>query len=195
VWQVNDEHALMRFEFLEAIIRCSAAKYGKGIATMDLAEAVEMLFMKNVLPSLTPYSSIWPNDFREARLYTEECDDLFKKHSVLLKAIYSRYAHISVVRANRHATLDISSNVADIWYPMTSGIMSSALVLQSLLLSFVVADASSAAGIGYDPAAADCGPRFSSSMGGRSSWTTPACATRNSRCRTPRSASCGRAWP
>eukprot|EP00873_Tetraselmis_striata_P034657 jgi/Tetstr1/454921/TSEL_041784.t1 len=89
--KVNDDHALMRFEFMEAVVRAAAAKYGKGIATVDLAEAVEMLFLKNILPALTPYSAIWPNDFRESRLYTEECDSLFKKHSVLLKAIYSRY--------------------------------------------------------------------------------------------------------
>eukprot|EP00191_Tetraselmis_sp_GSL018_P024515 CAMPEP_0177627972 /NCGR_PEP_ID=MMETSP0419_2-20121207/31498_1 /TAXON_ID=582737 /ORGANISM="Tetraselmis sp., Strain GSL018" /LENGTH=1910 /DNA_ID=CAMNT_0019129181 /DNA_START=17 /DNA_END=5750 /DNA_ORIENTATION=+ len=89
--KVNDEHALMRFEFLEALVRAGISKYGKGVSTVDVAEAVTLLFEKNILPSLTPYSSLWPNDFREVRLYTEECDDLFKKNSVILKAIYSRY--------------------------------------------------------------------------------------------------------
>lgn len=80
----------MRFEFLEAIVRAGVLKYGKGVATSDVAEAVEAIFQKNILPSLTPFSSLWPNDFREARLYTEECDDLFKSNSVILKAVYSR---------------------------------------------------------------------------------------------------------
>jgi len=31
------------------------------------------------------------NDFRTERLYTEEVDIVFKRHQVLLKAIYSRY--------------------------------------------------------------------------------------------------------
>ena len=88
--QVNDEHALMRFEFLEAIVRAGILKYGKGVHTVDVSEAVTKVFEDNILPSLTPYSSLWPNDFRETRLYTEECDNLLKSHSVLLKALYSR---------------------------------------------------------------------------------------------------------
>eukprot|EP00951_Prasinocladus_malaysianus_P033275 scaffold328611_cov34-Prasinocladus_malaysianus.AAC.1 len=71
----------MRFEFLEAIVRAGIAKYGKGVMTVDVAEAVQEIFKKCILPSLNPYSSLWPNDFRESRLYTEECDNLFKKHS------------------------------------------------------------------------------------------------------------------
>lgn len=42
--QVNDEHALMRFEFLEALVRAAIAKYGRGLATDNIAQAVNMLF-------------------------------------------------------------------------------------------------------------------------------------------------------
>jgi len=33
---VNDEHALMRFEFLEAIVRLAVAKYGKVLLQLQM---------------------------------------------------------------------------------------------------------------------------------------------------------------
>eukprot|EP00878_Enallax_costatus_P045018 GHUV01053851.1.p1 GENE.GHUV01053851.1~~GHUV01053851.1.p1 ORF type:complete len:472 (+),score=157.43 GHUV01053851.1:213-1628(+) len=88
---VNDEHALMRFEFMEAVVRLALAKYGKGQATDDLGIAVELLFERNLLPRLPPMAMLVSNDFRTERLYTEEVDLLFKQHQNLLKALYSRY--------------------------------------------------------------------------------------------------------
>jgi hypothetical protein len=88
---VNLENAMMRYEFLEALCRAGLAKYGKGIATDDVATAVRMLLEENVVPNLPPCAACVPNAFREQRLYAEEVDMLFKRHAVLLKAIYSRY--------------------------------------------------------------------------------------------------------
>jgi len=89
--QVNVENALMRYEFLESIVRAGIAKYGKGVATDDVAEAVRMILAQNIAPNLTPAGRHVANDFRTERLYTEEVDMVFKRHQVLLKAIYSRY--------------------------------------------------------------------------------------------------------
>lgn len=58
------------------------AKYGKGQATDDLAEAVDMLFERCLLPKLPPPALQVSNDFRTERLYNEEVDVLFKKHQV-----------------------------------------------------------------------------------------------------------------
>eukprot|EP00879_Flechtneria_rotunda_P024201 GHRR01025649.1.p1 GENE.GHRR01025649.1~~GHRR01025649.1.p1 ORF type:complete len:986 (+),score=357.96 GHRR01025649.1:892-3849(+) len=88
---VNDEHAMMRFEFMEAIVRLALAKYGKGQATDDLGRAVELLFERNLLPRMNPKAMLVSNDFRSDRLYTEEVDNLLKQHQALLKALYSRY--------------------------------------------------------------------------------------------------------
>ncbi|KAG1678758.1 hypothetical protein FOA52_012798 [Chlamydomonas sp. UWO 241] len=88
---VNLENAMMRYEFLEALCRAGLAKYGKGVATDDVALAVRMLLEENVVPNLPASAACVPNEFREQRLYTEEVDMLFKRHAVLLKAIYSRY--------------------------------------------------------------------------------------------------------
>ncbi|KAK9825957.1 hypothetical protein WJX74_001162 [Apatococcus lobatus] len=88
---VNDEHALMRFEFLEAVVRLAVAKYGKGQATESVAEAVKMLMDKNITPNLQQDAQVDPNVFRNTRLYCEEVDTLLKRHANLLKALYSAY--------------------------------------------------------------------------------------------------------
>ncbi len=52
--QVNVENALMRYEFLESIVRAGIAKYGKGVVTDDVAEAVRMILAQNIAPNLPP---------------------------------------------------------------------------------------------------------------------------------------------
>lgn len=66
-------------------------KYCKHGEVCDLASAVRLLFENNIERSLSPEMSVRPNDFRQRRLYVEEVDILCKKHSTLLRAIYSRY--------------------------------------------------------------------------------------------------------
>lgn len=89
--KVNDEHALMRFEFMEAITRIGIAKYGKGLVTTDPAEAIDMLFTRNILPNLPPHARLQLNEFRNGRLYVEEVDMVLKKHKELLLSLYSRW--------------------------------------------------------------------------------------------------------
>jgi hypothetical protein len=53
--EVNDEHAMMRFEFIEVMVRIATAKYGKGWApeggkALSLPGALQHLFQTNVLP-------------------------------------------------------------------------------------------------------------------------------------------------
>jgi hypothetical protein len=51
---VNLENAMMRYEFLESIVRCAIAKYGRGQGTEDVADAVRMLVEKNIACMLPP---------------------------------------------------------------------------------------------------------------------------------------------
>eukprot|EP00798_Chlamydomonas_sp_ICE-L_P023776 gene23776-9335_t len=81
----------MRYEFLEALVRLAIAKYGRGQATEDVAEAVKMILEKNIAANLPAYATLKTNDFRKERLYNEEVDLVLKKHNVMLKALYSRY--------------------------------------------------------------------------------------------------------
>ena len=88
---MNDEHALMRFEFMEALVRIGVAKYGRGIEVQNPAAAVDMLFTKNIIPNLPAHARVEINSFRTHRLYTEEVDALLKKHKDVLSALYSRW--------------------------------------------------------------------------------------------------------
>ena len=75
--EVNDDHALMRYEFVEVLIRLSCSKYGKGYAPegeeepLTLSGALRQLFTKNILPNLPVEALQDPNDFRRNRLYFE----------------------------------------------------------------------------------------------------------------------------
>lgn len=88
---VNVENAMMRYEFLESLVRAGIAKYGKGQATDDVATAVRMLLEQNLDANMPPAARHRANDFRNERLYTEEVDLVLKRHQVVLKALYSRY--------------------------------------------------------------------------------------------------------
>lgn len=63
----------------------------KSQRSSDVAESVQVLMDENIFPNLPFQAAIDPNEFRQTQLYNEEVDVLFKKHAVLLKAIYSRY--------------------------------------------------------------------------------------------------------
>jgi hypothetical protein len=62
--QANDDGAMMRFEFLEGLVR---AAFGKLIASKkctDASDAVQMLLQDIVLPAQPPASLHDPNEFR-----------------------------------------------------------------------------------------------------------------------------------
>ncbi len=51
---VNLETAMMRYEFLESIVRAAIAKYGRGQATEDVADSVRQLMERNIVANLPP---------------------------------------------------------------------------------------------------------------------------------------------
>ena len=61
----------------------------QGQQTDSVATAIQMLAVQNLAPGIRPIALTSPNAFRTERLYTEEVDLLYKKHLVLLKAVYS----------------------------------------------------------------------------------------------------------
>ena len=88
---VANKLTLTRAEFIEAIMRIGIAKYGRGVKTHDVSEAVKMLFDENIVKNL-PKECLWvSNDFLTNRLYFQEVDEALKKHKALLEAIYKRY--------------------------------------------------------------------------------------------------------
>eukprot|EP00891_Asterochloris_glomerata_P005689 jgi/Astpho2/5689/fgenesh1_pg.00079_%23_100_t len=109
---INDEHALMRFEFIEAVSRLAIAKYGKAQETDDIVEAMSLLIQRNMLPNLPAPAITAPNAFRTERLYNEEVDLCFKKHLNLLKAIYSRFRLRPASGGLRYKTMRMDSWMA-----------------------------------------------------------------------------------
>jgi hypothetical protein len=88
---VGMDNALMRCEFIEALVRVAVAKCGKGAPCHAPADAVEMLLRAHIAPNVAPLAKVDSNAFRSSRLYCEEVDALLKKWEPVLQALYSRW--------------------------------------------------------------------------------------------------------
>uniref|UniRef100_A0A6U1GF28 Uncharacterized protein n=1 Tax=Tetraselmis chuii TaxID=63592 RepID=A0A6U1GF28_9CHLO len=87
----NDDNALMRFEWVEILIRVAIEKYIKDKqATNDVREAFVMLCDENL--SQLPRDAVLDcNEFRQQRLYTPAVDSVLREHHSLLKALFKVY--------------------------------------------------------------------------------------------------------
>ena len=72
---LNDDTALTRFEFVEICVRVADAKFIKSAQSETLADAIEALFERFIVPNVAPEALVDANEFREKRLYTEEVED------------------------------------------------------------------------------------------------------------------------
>jgi len=87
----NDDNALMRFEWIEILIRAAIAKFIKcKRATADVSEAVIMLCDEH-MSRLPPGAETDSNQFRRDRLYNEAVDVILRAHHPMLKALYKVY--------------------------------------------------------------------------------------------------------
>ncbi|KAK3275778.1 hypothetical protein CYMTET_16108 [Cymbomonas tetramitiformis] len=87
----NDEHAFMRFEMLEVIIRISMAKYGKGESPLNPGQCFTKIMEEDILPRLPASATTDRDDYRNDRLYCEPVAEIIKRDLKLLQALYSRY--------------------------------------------------------------------------------------------------------
>eukprot|EP00943_MAST-04B_sp_MAST-4B-sp1_P009198 g9198.t1 len=90
--KTNDDRALMRFEFLEVVIRIAVQKYLRSGDTDDVSDAVRMLCEQNIKPNLDDEAIHDSNQFRKHRLYFEDVDKCMKKHMSRLKMIFKVFA-------------------------------------------------------------------------------------------------------
>jgi hypothetical protein len=90
----NDDRALMRFEWLEIIIRIAFAKYldteEDEYNCDDPSDAVQLLCEKNILPKLKPCACHNKDDFRKTRMYNEAVDKEIKPRLKILKVLYEK---------------------------------------------------------------------------------------------------------
>ena len=94
--QKNDDQALMRFEFLQIIVRIAINKYVRDKEAKyhkaDVSDAVHALLNNDLLPNLPPEATRDPDLFRRKRLYTREVADLFTSYKPALTTIFEYYA-------------------------------------------------------------------------------------------------------
>jgi len=88
--KVKDANCLMRFEFIEALVRIAVAKIGK-IENVDPADALDLLMETVVAPNLHPYACVDRDYFRQERLYNEETDLVLTENAAVLQAVWSAF--------------------------------------------------------------------------------------------------------
>jgi hypothetical protein len=83
----NDDRSIMRFEWLEAVLRMSILRYGDTYT--DVSDCVKM-FVKNSLDKIDPIEicDMSPNHFRDKRMYNHKVDELLRPNLTVLKAIF-----------------------------------------------------------------------------------------------------------
>mmetsp|Transcript_48297 Transcript_48297/g.92369 ORF Transcript_48297/g.92369 Transcript_48297/m.92369 type:complete len:1381 (+) Transcript_48297:2-4144(+) len=122
--KVQKKDAMMRYEFLEGLLRVSLAKYRRerpmGLARRDspprgqkkgpkkptqdvddkfeMASCMSKLLTNEILPGLPKEAMLDRNLFRRDRLYTEEVDIVIRRHLQPLQQVYDFYKTYGVVR-------------------------------------------------------------------------------------------------
>ena len=89
--QENDDNSLMRFEFLEILVRVAIARYIQTKALDDVSEAVEELCEKIILPNLCDEALVIPDEFRKERMYFEEVQQVLLPHLRWLRALFAMF--------------------------------------------------------------------------------------------------------
>ncbi|KAK3254963.1 hypothetical protein CYMTET_35839, partial [Cymbomonas tetramitiformis] len=88
-----DSKALLRFEFVEALVRTAICKYAKDLSR-PIYEAIQMLFERNIMPTL-PWEALEDrNEFRSKRLYTEEVEQVYLSQLPFLKSLFKYYCFV-----------------------------------------------------------------------------------------------------
>ena len=82
----NPDKALIRFEFIELLLRISKEKYQKTGEAPTQAAAFELLLERNVRP--TSNHEEWQG-FRSDKLYSVEVNEVFQANVDVLRKIYS----------------------------------------------------------------------------------------------------------
>lgn len=82
------ERELHRYEFIEVIVRLSLSKYKEPKIVSTLAEAAEMIFVKDVIPRNAAVDGL---NFREEHMYNLKCDEIFKRNEGVINKLYESH--------------------------------------------------------------------------------------------------------
>ena len=94
---LNDDNALMRFEFIECLVRVAFLCYGSDV-NKSVSKALQVLVMENVIKCKTVDSNRrWSTDanhFRRNVFYTGPVEKVLRSRNVELRSIYEHYSRI-----------------------------------------------------------------------------------------------------
>ncbi|CAG9323140.1 unnamed protein product [Blepharisma stoltei] len=89
----NPANALIRYQFMEILVRISLDKFLKSGQATTASEAVYIMLNNHIKPNL---SHILADKWRFSRYITEEVDNVLKANVSLLKAVYAKYSKLKV---------------------------------------------------------------------------------------------------
>lgn len=87
------ERGLVRFQFMEALVRLADEKYKKLGLAENFADSIDQLLREHVLPLAEHYSM---SKWRPDKYFTEFNDNLIKRFRPLFAALYKRNSKLKV---------------------------------------------------------------------------------------------------
>jgi len=84
--------ALLRYQWLQVIVRISIAKYIRTGRSNDVSEALEMLIERDILPNISAFAAHDHDIFRHEQLYKMETELAILKYERSLREIYRAYS-------------------------------------------------------------------------------------------------------
>lgn len=86
---LNPPNALVRFKFMEMLVRIAKDKYVRNKITQDMGEALQKLVTEHVNPAVAKYNhQVW----REQRYLCEELDLVYKAYKPVLDTVFHKFS-------------------------------------------------------------------------------------------------------
>jgi NLR family CARD domain-containing protein 3 len=87
--RMNPDRQLIRFQFLEILVRLAIEKFFKSSVCKTFDQAVIKFFEDHALPYFKQFTF---QDFRDKKIWTEGMDNLVKKNMNVLRDIYRKFS-------------------------------------------------------------------------------------------------------
>jgi len=86
--ELNADSALMRFEFLQILVRIAISKYVLEGEEKDVSVAVQRLITADLLPNMSEEARYDAETFRRSKLYNREVNEVLEKWAPQLKMVF-----------------------------------------------------------------------------------------------------------
>lgn len=87
--EMNPERWLIRYQFMEILVRIALHKYYKSKLVDTQFEAIHQLMETHLLPHFMKFDC---HKWRLENLWNVECDEIFVKYSNILKNLFNKYS-------------------------------------------------------------------------------------------------------